>query len=170
MKQTRPGKNSLRPLADLVRLALDPVVARRGFGETSVLLRWEDIVGAPIAQMCEPIKMQWPRGVRIKTASNSSAQQQATLALRVEPGFSLEIQHMHEVIIGRINTHLGWRCVGRLSLKQEALTRTAKVQRIRPQLRQDENLEVAQATSEIADTALRDALRQLGARVFAKPR
>ncbi len=37
------------PLADLVGKALDPVIAKQGFGESDIILNWDDIVGARLA-------------------------------------------------------------------------------------------------------------------------
>ena len=48
------------PLADLVGGAVDPVLAKLGFGQSSLILHWDDIVGERLASSCEPIKLQWP--------------------------------------------------------------------------------------------------------------
>src|ERR1019366_4769569 len=61
-----------------------------------------------------------------------AGQQPATLALRVEPGFGLDIQHMSGAIIERVNTHLGWRCVAKLAIRQEPLQRAALKRQLAP--------------------------------------
>lgn len=55
-KKSRPA-----PLADFVGAAVDPVLAKLGFGQSSLILHWDDIVGERIAACCEPIKLQWPQ-------------------------------------------------------------------------------------------------------------
>ena len=47
----------------------------------------------------------------------------ATLVVRVESAFALEMQHLAPIVIERVNAHYGWRCVGRLVLKQGPVRR-----------------------------------------------
>lgn len=108
-----------RSLADYVLRQIDPLIARRGFGEGSLLMAWREIVGDQLAAICAPDQMKWPKvPTSSKTAKNKSP---ATLVLRVEPGFGLQVQHLMPVIIDRINTHLGWTCVDRLVMRQDPL-------------------------------------------------
>ncbi|MEF3367579.1 DciA family protein, partial [Methylocystis sp. 9N] len=115
-----------RSLGDCVLRELDPLVAKRGLGEAALLLRWREIVGARIAGFSQPARLQWPPRPRAKATENKGKRREtprepATLVLRVEPGFGLEAQHLAPAIIERVNAHLGWRCVARLALRQEAL-------------------------------------------------
>lgn len=159
-----------QPLADLVGAAIDPVLARQGFGQSDLILYWTDIVGERLASMSQPIKLQWPmRDRRAADPSRASAvlQPSATLVVRVESGFALEMQHLSGAIIERVNAHLGWRCVSRLTLKQGPLERraTAKPAHAPPDpgaVKAAENL-----VRTIADEGLRLALTRLGARVLA---
>lgn len=109
-----------RPLADYALRQIDPLVAKQGFGQSALILRWPEIVGERIAALCAPERLQWPPRPRRKTDdAKSSSSEPATLVLRVEPGFGLDIQHMTPAIIDRINAHLGWRCVSRIVQRQE---------------------------------------------------
>lgn len=155
-----------RPLADFVGRTLDPLVARQGFGESSLLLQWEAIVGARIAGLCQPVRLRWPH--RGKSRAPEKQDEPATLTLRVEPGFGLDIQHMSGAIINRVNAHLGWRCVAKLAFVQEALQRDPP--RLRPPKLRDP---VARARAEetargVEDEALRNALSNLGEHVYAR--
>ena len=58
--------------------------------------------------------MAAPRG----GADPDARPEPATLVVRVESAFALELQHLAPLLIERINAHYGWRCVGRLVLKQ----------------------------------------------------
>ena len=49
-----------KPLAELVNRALDPLIARRGFGEATLLTQWDMIVGARIGALCQPMRLNWP--------------------------------------------------------------------------------------------------------------
>ena len=129
--QSAPRKRrGAQPLADLVNRTLDPLVAKQGFGETTLLTQWETVVGARLAAISAPERLIWPP--RPKSRPEGAEVQPATLMLRVEPGFGLDIQHMSGVIIERVNGHLGWRCVARLSLRQAALPRPKPKRRASP--------------------------------------
>lgn len=150
-----------RPLADLVGRALDPVLARQGFGQSDLILYWDDIVGARLAAMSQPIKLQWP------ARDPRGGQATATLVVRVEGGFALELQHLSGAVIERVNAHLGWRCVSRLSLKQGPIVRRAVADRsVRaPDLAAIEAAE--QSVAGIKDEGLRAALARLGAHALS---
>ncbi|PNG24618.1 DUF721 domain-containing protein [Methylocella silvestris] len=150
-----------RPIADLVGPIIDPALARRGFGKSDVILYWEEIVGARIAAMSQPIKLQWPPRGR-------AAATPATLIVRVETGFALELQHLAGIVVERVNAHLGWRCVYRLLLKQGPLEpRPGPRRRSEPPTPEIVKAAAA-ATGDIADEALRDALTRLGACVLTR--
>ena len=87
--------------------------------------------------------------------------------MRVEGAFALELQHLAPVIVERINTRYGWRCVGRLALRQGPL---ARPQRPRPVPKPDAAM-LARAEASvagIADDGLREALARFGAGVMAR--
>jgi len=157
-------RNSV-PLADLVGGALGPALARQGFGEADLILHWEDIVGARLAQWSEPIKLQWPpRGPR--RAPDAGAEP-ATLVVRVEGAFALELQHLAPIVVERVNAHLGWRCVGRLALRQGPLERSRRPPRKPAAPSPAARAAAARAVEGIADPGLRDALARLGAGVLS---
>jgi len=154
-----------RPLADLVGPIIDPVLAKRGFGQSDVILYWDEIVGARLASMSQPVKLNWPP--RPRGAGGGSAP--ASLVVRVESGFALELQHLSGAVIDRVNAHLGWRCVDRLVLKQGPLEPRRAARRA-PAPPDPAILKAAEAVvGEIGDEALRAALTRLGANVLSQP-
>jgi len=160
------GKNSWsRPLADLIGAAVDPVLARQGFGQSSIILYWDEIVGARIASASQPLKLQWPP--RGKNPNPSQGFEPANLVIRVESGFALELQHLAPVIIDRVNAHLGWKCVGRLSLKQGPVVHLDKSARHKPPIDAKALAEAEKSVTNIGDKGLREALTRLGARVLS---
>jgi hypothetical protein len=166
--QKRPRYETPR-LADFVNRALDPLIAKQGFGETTLLTQWETIVGARLAAICEPTRLNWPP--RPKKPTAGAPTQAATLMLRVEPGFGLDVQHMSGSLIDRINAHLGWRCVARLAIRQEPLRRPPQRRRREPPPRSLALKARAEAATEgIADEALRRALTTLGENAFEQGR
>ncbi len=154
-----------RPLADFLQTAIDPVVTRQGFGESGLILYWDDIAGERLAAMSQPVKMQWPARGRDRAADTGAAP--ATLIIRVESGFALELQHQAPFIIERVNAYFGWRCVARIVLKQGPIVARPPA---RPAARPpDKAAEMAaeQCVGPIEDEPLRHALTRLGARIFA---
>lgn len=163
----RPRKRTwATPLADLVGPCIEPAVARRGFAAADLVLFWADIVGERLAAACEPIKLQWPP--RARDRSLDLGAQAATLMVRVEGAFALELQHVAAVVVERINAHLGWRCVAKLALRQSPLRRAnVRRQAARPP---DAAATVRgqKAAAAIDDEGLRAAVARLGAQVYRK--
>ena len=153
-----------QPLADFVGRAIDPILARQGFSESDLILNWDDIVGERLAANSRPIKLQWPP--RPAGRGQDTPAQAAPLHIRVEGGFALELQHMADQVLARINSHLGWRCVGRLSFRQGPIERSdATAGRGGP----PSDVAMAAAAGcigNIEDDALRSALTRLGAHVL----
>ena len=153
------------PLADLVGGAVDPLLAKQGFGQSSLILHWGDIVGERLAACSEPIKLQWPaRPVQRFPESVEPA----TLVLRVAGGMAIEIQHVAPLLIERVNAHLGWRAVGRLAIRQGPLTKGTGPKRVAPPDPQALSL-AREATEGVEDEGLREALVRLGARALRGP-
>ena len=157
-------RNSI-PLADLVGPAVGPALARQGFGQADVILHWEDIVGSRLADWSEPIKLQWPP--RNPRRGPDAAPEPATLVVRIEGAFALELQHMAPIVIERVNAHLGWHCVGRLALRQGPLARSRRERHKPPAPSPAAQAAAARMVEGIADPGLRDALVRLGAGILS---
>ncbi len=156
-----------RPLADLVQGAIDPVLRRQGFGQSGLVLFWDDIVGERLAAMSQPVKVQWPTSQSDRAAENGPAP--ATLIVRVETGFALELQHLAPIVIERVNAHFGWRCVSRLMLKQGPVAAPPLARQGRPPLDKAAETMAETIASGVMDEPLRQALTRLGARALARP-
>lgn len=162
----RPRKEPWsRPLADLVGPVIDPVLAKRGFGQSDVILYWDEIVGERLAAMSQPLRLAWP-----PRRAGAAGPAPASLVVRVESGFALELQHLSGAVIQRVNAHLGWRCVDRLILKQGPLEPRGPARA--PAAPPDPAILTAAAAlvGEIEDEGLRAALTRLGANVLSHPR
>ena len=154
------------PLADLVGGAVNPALAKLGFGQSSLILHWDDIVGERLAACSEPIKLQWPS--RPAQRQPDAAIEPATLILRVSGGMAIEIQHLAPQLIERVNAHLGWRAIGRLAIRQGPLEKSRDKPRIAP----PDAKAMAQAemaTEGVENADLRKALILLGARAMRGP-
>ncbi|MFZ0497154.1 MAG: DciA family protein [Methylocella sp.] len=156
-----------RPLADLVQTVIDPVLARQGFGQSGLVLFWDDIVGERLAAMSQPVKVQWPARQHGRAAENG--QVPATLIVRVETGFALELQHLAPIVIERVNAHFGWRCVSRLLLKQGPVAAPPLAGHAPRPLNKAAETAAETIVGGVTDEPLRLALTRLGARVLAGP-
>lgn len=154
---------SAKPLSELIDDCIAPALAAQGFAGRSVVSFWPEIVGERLGARSRPLKIDWPR----RRPEPGEAAQPATLVVRVESAFALEMQQLGPVVIERVNTHLGWRAVGKLVLKQGPVEAPAAP----PPPREPSPLaaaRVAQQVSPIADPDLRAALERLGRAVAAK--
>ena len=140
------------------------MLGKHGFGEADVLMHWPEIVGADLASRCQPLRLQWRR-----RHGTDDAVEPATLIVRVESASALALQHIGTVVVEKVNTYLGWRCVGKLALRQGPLPEVPR-RRSRPAPLDARRLaEARRVVGEVADDALREALARLGARVLRGP-
>jgi hypothetical protein len=168
MRKRRPGKIPWsRPLADFVQTAIDPVLRRQGFGESGLVLFWDDVVGERLAAMSRPVKVRWPVRQHGRAAENGPTP--ATLIVRVETGFALELQHLAPIVIERVNAHFGWRCISRLRLEQGPVAAPPFGRHAPRPLDKATETAVEAIVGSVMEEPLRLALMRLGARVLAAP-
>jgi hypothetical protein len=153
-----------RPLADLLDACLAPALRAQGFAAGDVVMAWPDIVGERLAAFTQPLKLEWKR----KGSGNSSDTQPspATLVIRVESAFALEMQHLAPQVMERVNAHYGWRCVGKLVLKQGPVRRLPDRRKPERSLTEAERRQVDAALAPIAEDRLKGALDRLGRAVL----
>jgi len=157
-----------KALADLVDKCLGPALAAQGFAASDVIVAWPDIVGARLAAFTRPRRIEWPR--RRADADPDARPEPATLVVRVESAFAIEMQHLAPVVMERVNAHYGWRCVGRLVLKQGPVPRPRPARPAPPELSSEDRARLAEKTDGIAEEPLREALTRLGSAVVAGAR
>lgn len=159
-------KPGLRPLADLVDQCIEPVLARQGFAASDIVVAWPEIVGERLAAFCEPVRIQWPR--KPSGVARDAPAEPATLVVRVESAFALELQHVAPVVLERVNARFGWRCVGRLSLRQGPVGRD-RAPAVKTPLAGPGEVRAAEArVGAVVDEGLREALVRLGAGIIAR--
>lgn len=146
-----------KPLAELIDDCLAPALAAQGFAGRSVVAFWPEIVGERLAQRTRPLKIDWPRR---RNAPGESAEP-ATLVVRVEGAFALEMQQLGPLVLERINSHLGWRAVGKLVLKQGPVAAPAPA-RAAPPPDPAALARIAAQVSAVENPELREALARLG--------
>jgi hypothetical protein len=155
-----------RPLADLLGACLGPALRAQGFAAADVILAWPDIVGDRLAAFTQPVKLEWKR--KAPGRESGARPDPGTLVVRVEGAFALEMQHLAPQVVERVNAHYGWRCVGKLVLKQGPVRRLPAPRRPARPLSEAERVRVDSALAPIAEDRLRDALSRLGRAVLAQ--
>lgn len=154
-----------KPLAELVDRCIEPALAAQGFAASGVIMAWPEIVGDRLARHTEPMRIIWPK----RGPAQSSTLQSSTLVVRVTSAFALELQHLAPVVIERVNTHFGWRCVGQLALRQGPIPRRVVPAEPERRLDPEHERQVNEAVRDIADDPLREALTRLGRSIMSTP-
>ncbi len=154
----KPGK-SARPLVDLISGLLADSFRRQGFASSELVVRWQAIVGAEVASHAEPLKIQWPR------RPEGDEAQPGTLVLRVDGPAAIEIQHMSQVILERVNRYFGFAAIERIAIRQAPLRSPDQppVRTLDPQA-----VQAVADTLPDGDEGLKMALARLGAAVKRK--
>lgn len=154
-----------KPLADLIDDLLAPALAAQGFAGRAIVSLWPEIVGERLSSRSRPLKIDWPR----RRPAPGETAEPATLVVRVEGAFALEMQQLGPLVLERVNTHLGWRAVGKLVLKQGPVEAPA-VKAPPPPPDPAVAARVARQVANIADPDLRAALERLGCSVAGTAR
>ncbi len=135
-----------RQLSALVPALVRPAFRTRAPATAQVLADWEVIVGPAIAAVTTPRKLF-----------------AGTLAIACSGPMAMELQHLSEQLIARINAHLGRVAVTRLRFSQEHL-----VPPVLPRPRPRAVAAARKAVAGIDDPALHEALERLGQSVLAR--
>jgi hypothetical protein len=131
-----------------------------GFSAAALLTDWAMIVGDEIAGFAAPERLKWPRNVAIREDVEAGAEGRpgATLLMRVDPAYALEVQYQAQQILERINGYFGYRAVADLRILQAPLEKPASPPQVRPAPPPATD---APELSGIADEGLRNALARL---------
>ncbi len=130
---------------------------RQGFAATEIITRWEEIVGPELARRSEPVRLVWPR--------REDPESVGTLTIRVEGVYAIEVQHSTAQIMERVNRYFGWRCVGRVAIRQGPVTPRHKPPAPPREPEPSAVAEVARKIGPFEDEALGKSLARLGALV-----
>jgi|TARA_R110000824_G_scaffold152296_1_gene323487 hypothetical protein len=144
--QNRAGP---RAIASLVGKSSRAALVRRGFAQADILTHWPSIVGQNLANWSSPEKLNYSR------QKNS----EATLRIRVAPGWAPEFQHFEPLIIERINSFFGYRAIAKLQLIQ-APVQKPEVRREKPAVPLSEAQKewIKETIKNVSDTELKKRL------------
>ncbi len=175
MTQAFKKRKLAQPISDLIGNMLAPGLRKRGFASAEVITRWPDFIGAQLASHTRALELKWPPRCTktiVDSRDNPAPNKKdgATLVIAVSSGVAIEIQHMAPQIIQRVNAALGWRCVTKLSLRQQPVARMITPVERRPPLLSTEIARIEATTQKIDDEKLRLAFIKLGKGVFERMR
>ncbi|MBS9476810.1 DUF721 domain-containing protein [Ancylobacter radicis] len=152
-----PPRRGPKPLADLIDATIAESCRQRGLASVEIVTRWADIVGEALAARAVPIKLAWP--------SRQDSPEPGVLHVRVEGGYAIELQHDAPVVIERVNRYFGWRCIGRLALRQGPVPVLRPPRRRFIEPGEAECAAIASRLGPFDDPGLAAALARLGALV-----
>jgi hypothetical protein len=146
------------PLSRLVKGAIDPVIAKRGFGAADLIGAWDEIVGPRYASSTRPEQIKWPQ-------QRGGA---AVLTVGVDSGQAVYLQHELDQLLERVNGFLGYEAIAEIRLVQKNVRRAAMQPHPEMPLPEAESLALDASVADIDDDKLRSALRKLGEAVVRK--
>jgi hypothetical protein len=154
----RSGKAGFRAVALAAAPALGAAGARRGIAERRLFTEWRAVVGAELAALCRPERMVWPRREKGEGA---------TLVVSADGPGAVELAHLADLIVERVNQVHGWRAVARLRITQSGAA-GARAARAAPRAQAPVDAATAADITAVADEGLRAALGRLGASIRAR--
>ncbi len=163
-----------KPLARFIPNLTKKVFQKHGFSSVSLVADWSEVVGASLAVQCQPERLKWPRAAQPKAGDATPTQATgATLILRTDAAYALEIEYASAQILERINAYFGYRAITTLKIVQGPMIDTGDTTpSITPQRRPppaDPNVvrSVDAAISDIDDEGLKAALTRMRKSVLA---
>ncbi len=158
-------RRGAQPIATLLDHAIEPALKARGFASSAIHMHWAEIVGPELARWSEPASLRWPP----RPPGAAEIKEGATLTIRVEGAFALDLQHRAPQVIDRINGYFGWRCVERLAFKQGPIRKTLAMQkRAKPALSVESSQRLDRLLEPVDSPALKAALARLGVGVLGR--
>jgi hypothetical protein len=154
----RPRGGEARAVSDLMPEIGRAAFRRFGFVQSSVVSRWDEIVGPRYAKVSLPESIRFPMGKK----------SEGTLELVVESGHAPMMQHVMPEIIDRVNRFFGYAAVVKVRLRQGVVAVSEPpVARAAPMLK-PVPFELGDSLREIADPELATVLESL-AKSLANP-
>ncbi len=111
----RPRGGEARAVSDLMPEIGRAAFRRFGFVQSSVVSRWDEIVGQRYAKVSSPESIRFPAGKKAE----------GTLELVVESGHAPMMQHVLPEIIERVNRFFGYAAVAKVRMRQGVVAKVS---------------------------------------------
>ncbi len=140
-----------RAVSDLLPQVGGAAFRRFGFVQSSIVSRWNEIVGDRYAAVSSPESIRFPPGKKSR----------GVLTLVVEGAHAPLMQHVAPVIAERVNRFFGYEAVERINFRQGAVHVAKTKPRPAPSSLQPIPREMGDSLREVADPELRACLESL---------
>ncbi len=148
----RPRGGEARALADLMPEIGRAAFRRFGFVQSSVVSRWDEIVGPRYAAVSAPDAIRFPIGKKAD----------GTLELVVEGAHATMMQHVVPEIIERVNRFFGYNAVAKIKMRQGIVTKSdPRPKAIAPPSLKPIPMELGESLRNISDPELFAVLESL---------
>ena len=148
----RPRGGEAKAVSDLMPEIGRAAFRRFGFVQSSIVSRWDEIVGPRYAAVSEPECIRFPMGKKAE----------GTLELIVEGAHAPMMQHVFPEIIERINRFFGYAAVAKVKMRQGRINppKTVHKPSMPPSLKPIP-MELGDSLRDIADPELSAVLESL---------
>ena len=148
----RPRGGEARAVADLMPEIGRAAFRRFGFVQSSVVSRWDEIVGSRYASVSAPEAIRFPAGKK----------SEGTLELVVEGPHATMMQHVLPEIVERVNRFFGYAAVARIKIRHGMVSRAGASHRAStPPILKPVPFELGDSLRGIADPELQTVLESL---------
>ena len=147
----RPRGGEARAVSALMPDIGRAAFRRFGFVQSSVVSRWDEIVGARYAAVSAPEAIRFPVGKK----------SDGTLELTVEGAHATMIQHVLPEIMDRVNRFFGYGAVARVKVRQGPVSKPKPRQLSPPPMLKPVPMELGESLREIGDPELFAVLESL---------
>ena len=154
-----------KPASSLVNAILDPVLAKRAGLSIALVESWPEIVGARVAELSCPIRINWPR-----RAHQDDPFEPGVLVIAAEGAGALHVQHQTGEILSRVNAFMGFAAVARIRIVQKQIAQPAPPPKPRRPLTEAETAKVDRLADGFEDDRLRESVRRFGRSVLSEKR
>ena len=156
----RPRGGEARAVSDLMPEIGRAAFRRFGFVQSSVVSRWDEIVGARYAAVSAPEAIRFPVGKKAE----------GTLELVVEGAHAPMMQHVIPEIIERVNRFFGYAAVARIKVRQGVVIKSAQPRKpATPPTLKPVPMELGDSLREIGDPELFAVLESLAKSLAKSP-
>jgi hypothetical protein len=149
---SRPRGGEAKAISDLMPDIGRAAFRRFGFIQSSVVSRWDEIVGPRYSAISAPEAIRFPVGKKAE----------GTLELTVEGGYATMMQHVVPEVIERVNRFFGYSAVAKIKMRQGVVARPEpKRTASAPPMLKPVPMELGDSLRNIADPELHTVLEQL---------
>lgn len=111
-----PSPRQPKCVGEFLPRLMKPAFEKYGFSASVILTGWDALVGPDLAAYTLPERLKWPP--RSREGGNSASVTGATLILRCDGARALEVDHLRDQILDRVNAAFGYRAVNGIKLIQ----------------------------------------------------